>query len=30
MFIHEGTVQKVVFKNASANQSELPQEYSDR
>ena len=30
MFIHEGAVQKVVFKNASANQSELPQEYSDR
>ncbi|CAB3983519.1 Rac guanine nucleotide exchange factor JJ [Paramuricea clavata] len=30
MFIHEGAVQKVVFRNANANQSELPQEYSDR
>ena len=30
MFIHEGAVQKVLFRNANANQSELPQEYSDR
>lgn len=30
MFIHEGAVQKVVFKNANASQSELPQEYSER
>ncbi|XP_028413190.1 uncharacterized protein LOC114536033 isoform X2 [Dendronephthya gigantea] len=30
MFIHEGAVQKVVFKNTNVNQSELPQEYSDR